>query len=87
MPATASRCLGLLHTRRLRTRRPQLRKSEQDSCLCLLSPDAFEGWLKGDAVMRYNVGVVSIDDGKVRHDWTEIAADHVIHRGNDGKMS
>jgi hypothetical protein len=40
-----------------------------------------------DGYIRQNVGMVSINDGKVRHDGTEMTADHVVHRGNDGKMS
>ena len=32
-------------------------------------------------------GMVSINPGKVRHDWTQMSADRVIHRENDGKMS
>jgi len=26
--------------------------------------------------------MVSINDGKVRHDWTRMSADHVVHREN-----
>jgi len=31
--------------------------------------------------------MVSINDGKVRHDWTQMTADHVVRGENDGKMS
>ena len=34
-----------------------------------------------------NDGMVSINDGKVRHDGTERTADHVVNRENDGKTS
>ena len=41
----------------------------------------------GDREIRQNVGMVSINEGKVRHDVTQMTADHVVHRENDGTMS
>ena len=40
-----------------------------------------------DRETRHNVGLVSVDDGKVRHEWTQMSGDRVVHRENDGKMS
>jgi len=31
--------------------------------------------------------MVSIDPGKVQHDWIEMTADPVVRRENDGKLS